>query len=55
MSFFHCRASADMCTVTRKPSWALMMPMERPRFPVDPTATAYRLNSSRNFGSASTA
>ncbi len=32
-------ASADMWTVVRKPILALMMPIDRPRLPVEPTAT----------------
>ena len=47
MSFFHCRASADICTVAEKPSFALMIPMDRPRLPVEPTATLYPESSAR--------
>ncbi len=40
--FFHCLASADMLMrslLRGKPSAALMMPMDSPRFPVEPTWT----------------
>ena len=39
MSFFHCRASEDMWTEALKPSLALIMPIDSPRLPVEPTAT----------------
>ncbi|MCY1461796.1 hypothetical protein D9M71_794920 [compost metagenome] len=54
MSFFHWRASADMCTVAWKPSLALMMPIDRPRLPVEPTATLYWLKKCRASSLAST-
>jgi hypothetical protein len=43
--FFHARASADICTVTLKPMRALMMPIDIPRLPVEPTAMLYWLKN----------
>jgi len=54
-SFFHCRASADMCTVAWKPSLALMMPIDRPRLPVEPTAIRWRPKNARAESLASAA
>lgn len=53
LSFFHWRASADMCTLAWKPSAAPMMPMDRPRLPVEPTAIRWRAKNARQSGSAS--
>ena len=55
MSFFHCRASEDMWTEALKPSLALMMPIDSPRLPVEPTATEYPEKNSAAAGSARTA
>jgi hypothetical protein len=51
--FFHARASADICTVTLKPMRALMMPIDIPRLPVEPTAMLYWLKNCLNSGVSS--
>ncbi|MNE57772.1 hypothetical protein D3C80_1527590 [compost metagenome] len=53
LSFFHCLASDDMCTLTWKPSLALMMPIDSPRLPVEPTAILYWLKNARAWSLAS--
>ncbi len=51
--FFQARASADICTVTLKPMRALIIPIDNPRFPVDPTAILYWLKNCLNSGESS--
>lgn len=51
--FFHARASADICTVTLKPMRALIIPIDNPRFPVEPTAMLYWLKNCLNSGESS--
>ncbi|EDM6698377.1 hypothetical protein CVR75_11305 [Salmonella enterica subsp. enterica serovar Kentucky] len=54
LRFFQARASADICTVTLKPMQALMIPIDSPRLPVEPTAILYWLKNCLNSGESNT-
>ncbi len=54
LRFFPVRAGAsvDICTVTLKPMQALMIPIDSPRLPVEPTAILYWLKNCLNSAKA---